>query len=130
MQELLKYLPSVKTLFMLAAFCALVVFGFKDTITDLALAGKNEALSLLLGFLSLLLISVLGVAGFYAISKKEIDAESKRANTASIKGSKKVKGRQTGKGGFIEIEDSEEVELEQDNREQIEDEDPEAKKKA
>lgn len=116
MQELLKFLPSVKTLFILAAVCAAVVFGFKDTIAGVALAGNNEALSLILAFLVFFLVAVLGVAGFYAISKKELEAEAGRTNVARVSGSKKVSGKQTGQGGLLEVDDSEDVDLQQDSR--------------
>lgn len=121
MESLLKQLPSVKTLFMLAAFCGVIVYALKDTLVSLAMIGDNEALSLILFFLAFFFLSILGIAGFYAISKKEIDAESSRKNIAKVSGSKKVKGKQKGEGGYIDIEDSEEIELEQDSNENLSD---------
>ena len=107
MQELLKFLPSVKTLFILAAVCAAVVFGFKDTIAGVALADDRLYAGL---------IAVLGVAGFYAISKKELETEAGRTNIARVSDSKQVKGRQRGAGGLMEVDKSEDVDLEQDSR--------------
>ncbi len=127
MQEILKFLPSVKSFLILAALCAAIVFGFKDTFTELALAGKNESLSLIVGFLLLFFLFTLGITAYYAIAKKEIQAEADRSNIATVKGSKKVKAKQKGTGGQLEVTDSEEVELEQDSTDQ----DPgERKKKA
>lgn len=115
MQTLLKSLPSVKTLLILAAFCGAIVFGFKEVILTTIKAGDNNSLTLVLAFLTFFVLITLGITGFYAINKTDVDAERERTNVAKVTGSKKVKGTQRGAGGYLEVDDSEEVELEQDN---------------
>lgn len=115
MQNLLRYLPSIKTLLILAGLCAIIVYGFKDVILAALEADDNGALPLILAFLIFFLIITLGIAGFYAITKTEVEATAERTNVARVKGSKGVTGKQKGTGGYLDVEDSEDVNLEQDN---------------
>lgn len=113
MESLLKYLPSVKTIFGVCVFSLALVYLLKDTLVSIASIGSDQ-FSLFLFFILFVIIGVSGIAGFYAIAKKEIDLEKSRKNVAKIKGSKKVKGTQKGEGGYIDIEDSEDIDLNQE----------------
>ncbi len=100
---------KVKTLIGVAILSLIMLFLFKDSIQAVALAGDNEALSLLLGFLVFMVIGVLGIAAFYAISAQEIGKGS-----VTVQGSKRVKSDLRG-GGSVEVGNSEDVETKIDN---------------
>ena len=117
MENLFKYIPSVKNLFILAAFVAAGVFAMKDTLLEVLKIGGSDALSLVLFFLILFVLIVLGIAGYYAIARKEIEAETEKGNRdanrkiANVEDSKNAKVTMTNTPGEATIKGSEGAEV-------------------
>lgn len=111
MQKLFSEALKVRNLFGIAIFSLIIVYLFKDTIQKFA---DNESiLGLFLGFLLLMIICVIGLTAYYAISEKEIEGDTRRP-VARVKRSEDVTGKQTGTDGIIEIDDSKGVNITQE----------------
>lgn len=109
MEKIFVQALKVKNLFGVAIFSLLLLYFFRDNIQTLALAGDSGTLNLLLAFLFFTIIGVLGIAGYYGISEKEIEKGS-----VSVRGSKDVDTRMRS-GGTVDVRDSENVKTDMDN---------------
>jgi hypothetical protein len=112
MENIWKEALKIRTLAGVAVLCMFLVYTFRETIEKLALAGKSSELNLLLAFLLFALLIILGIAAFYAISKKEIDSDNGRP-VAKVTSSEDVKGQQSGTNGKIEVDKSKRVDITQ-----------------
>jgi len=109
MEKIFAQALKVRTLFGVAVFGLVMLYVFKDTIENLALAGDSNNLNLLLAFLFFSIFGVLAVAGFYAIADKETEKGS-----VSVRGSKGIDTTVRG-GGVVDVRDSEDVKTVVDN---------------
>lgn len=100
---------QVKNLFGVAIFSLILLYFFKDNIQALAMAGKSDAMNLLLGFLFFTVIGIVLIAGYYAISASEVER-----GTVTVRKSKGVDTKLKG-GGTVDVRDSEDVKTDIDN---------------